>query len=127
MKMSKMRMPEMSVVRFTESDVIVASIRSFTLHKYGDGQKGNAYVDYDGNIYGTTQPGGGSFPESLYNDFNANNPGVNFSGSSDFHWGSDESGWSTQNFDWIIGQDNTDSSSSVDGTYRWSGAQFIKQ
>ncbi len=124
--MSKMRMPEMDVVRFQESDVIVASAGSFTLVKYGNGKSGDAYVAYNGTNYGTQQPGGGSFPQSLYDAFNANNPGVNFSGSSDFHWES-EAGWSTQNFDWIVGQDNTDSTSSVDGTYRWSGTQFIKQ
>ena len=36
MKMSKMKMPEMSVVRFNESDVIVASRGFYTVHNATD-------------------------------------------------------------------------------------------
>ena len=114
-------MPEMSVVRFNESDVIVAS-RSLTLHKYGDGSRGNAYVTYNGITYGTQQQAGGSFPDNLYQAFNGDKLGANFNGSTDFHWEGD----STQNFTWIIGQDNTNSTSSVDGTYWWNGSSFDK-
>ena len=52
--MSKMRMPEMSVVRFTESDVIVASLY---LSKSADGQAHNLTLTRNGvEIYknGTT-------------------------------------------------------------------------
>ena len=120
-------MPEMSVVRFNESDVIVASVGSFTLNKFLDGSKNNAYVDYNGHIYGYTQSGGSGFPDNLYDVFNANNPSVGFSGDSQFHWLNSNGIWSTARFSEIIGYDETTNSGSVDGTYRWVGNQFEKQ
>ena len=119
-------MPEMSVVRFTESDVIVASA-GFRLIQYGNGVEGDGYVLYNNQKYGTRQPGGSSFPTALYDDFNNDNPGVGFSDDTNFHWQNGSGTWSTQNFAWIYGQDNTDASSSVDGYYHWSGTEFVKQ
>ena len=52
--MSKMRMPEMDVVRFQESDVIVASgmPQKITFTNFNDGAAGNGTVSYGGKTYG---------------------------------------------------------------------------
>ena len=49
--MSKMIRPEMSVVRFKEADVIVASTGTMKASGWGDGIDGNLKITYDGNDY----------------------------------------------------------------------------
>lgn len=52
--MSYMRLPEMEVVRFKESDVVVASgtaVLSMKWSYFGDSIKGNGVVNYNGNDY----------------------------------------------------------------------------
>ena len=53
--MSKMRTPEMEVVRFTQSDVIVASGASvpttMTVTGWRDGIKDNLELNYGGTVY----------------------------------------------------------------------------
>ena len=70
--MSKMRMPEMSVVRFAESDVICASVRdlprSVTFNNFNDNEPGNGTVTYDGITYGwkTSEGQANIFDSILY-------------------------------------------------------------
>lgn len=46
-------MPEMDVVRFTESDVVVASIpRTVSFQNFADGKARNGSVTYNGVTYG---------------------------------------------------------------------------
>ena len=49
--MSKMIRPEMSVVRFKEADVIVASGLTMTWSKFGDGVAQNGVVTFKGTDY----------------------------------------------------------------------------
>lgn len=55
MKMSKMKMPEMSVVRFEESDVICASSsyipKTMRLTNFDDGEGLNGKLSFDGTEY----------------------------------------------------------------------------
>ena len=83
MKMSKMKMPEMSVVRFDESDVICASIVTrMELFRYGDGNTSpNGYVKINGVNYGVNQR---NSLDQAYARFD------NFDTSTHFHWGSSE-------------------------------------
>lgn len=118
-------MPEMSVVRFTESDVIVASSpvgpMQMALRKYGDGTPGNGYVEYMGRHYGSTQSTTVGDVNAFYEAFNANNDtsigdstSVGYSsGYIDFHA--------------VLGFDNSDTVNTVDGVYEWNGREFAKQ
>ena len=49
--MSKMNTPEMSVVRFKEADVIVASAVAMTWSGFGDGTPKNGVVNFNGTDY----------------------------------------------------------------------------
>ena len=61
--MNKMTMPEMSVVRFQESDVIVASsvVRSVTILGVSDGTAHNAQVIRDNTVLGENKDGEDTF------------------------------------------------------------------
>lgn len=118
MLMSKMKMPEMRVVRFNESDVIVAS---FSLHNYGDGKAHNAYVSYNGRHYGNYSGSGRTY-DDLFTQFSAENPGT-FNSETGFGWGDQ----SYVAFSVIMGYDNSDAKSGVDGSYNWNGTTFDHQ
>ena len=122
MKMSKMKMPEMSVVRFEECDVICAST-GIRLNKFGNGLNGDAYVTYNGVDYGNTQ-GGGRDLSAFYNAFNNDhNTGINEYTKIGFETG--EGGY----IDFYGAQalDNAGATSEIDGPYVWNGSMFGKQ
>ena len=113
--MSKMRMPEMEVVRFKENDVIVASV--YTLSNAGNGKpndltvtrvsdgkvfynavRGRSHVDYMSRFGGF----GASFFYSAYND--------------------------PYTFSTLVeNDDHGNPVSDVDGDYLWTGGSFHKQ
>ena len=117
--MSKMRMPEMDVVRFQESDVIVASSNSISLNLFGDGVNGNGYVTYLGQNYGNLQTAGDL--SSFYSAFNKDH-GTSIGGTTNIGY----KGGMT-NFDGLQSIDNTTSTSGIDGPYVWNGNEFAKQ
>lgn len=119
-------MPEMSVVRFTESDVICASTLAKTMRliAFADGEMNNAKVEIDGNPYSRT--GSPSFDDAYAHFYN-------LSGSTMFYWDT-STGHGYGSFNTIMGYDNsTDADGgSVDTTYTWnpngsSGAGFYHQ
>jgi len=63
--MSKMIRPEMSVVRFNEADVIVASGLTMTWTKFGDGVAQNGVVNFNGTDYTISDK---SAISNLFND-----------------------------------------------------------
>ena len=117
--MSKMRKPEMSVVRFSEDDIIVAST-GLRLNKYGDGTPHNAYITFNGQNYGNSVYGYDY--DRLYRDYNAENPGVGLSENTNFGWDGSGSGENTLSA--ILQKDNTTDHSSCDGYYIWTGEGF---
>ena len=50
----KMAKPEMTVVRFNENDIIVASGDTLSLSKFGDGQAKNGVVNYKNQAFTLT-------------------------------------------------------------------------
>lgn len=117
--MSKMRMPEMSVVRFNESDVIVASteLQRITLNNFGNGHANDASVTIGSDTYGNQQSSGYRYSDAsaLY---------YNFNGNTQFKWDrNDGSGQNT--FAQLLGFDTgSTSNSGVDGEYYWNGTYF---
>ena len=63
--MSKMIRPEMSVVRFKEADVIVASGLTMTWSNFGDGTAKNGVVTFNGKDYTISDT---TAISNLYND-----------------------------------------------------------
>jgi hypothetical protein len=63
--MSKMIRPEMSVVRFKEADVIVASGLTMTWSNFGDGTAKNGVVTFNGTDYTISDT---TAISNLYND-----------------------------------------------------------
>ena len=107
-----MKKAEMEVVRFTESDVIVASgdvlLQSITLNRFGDGQNNNASITIGDITYGGQQSGHPySEAFSIYSNFDNNTQFKHTGGQSVFS--------SIYNLD-------TDGSTnpSVDGSYVWN-------
>ena len=114
-------MPEMSVVCFTESDVIVASPTAFFLNKAGDGRANNANVKYNNTYYGTGQQHSW---DDFYRDFTSNT-GYSIGSGTDLHY--DRNGVvgdvtfdGIQIIDRQIGQTNA----GIDGSYVWRNGQF---
>ena len=109
--MKTMRAPKMDVVRFTESDVIVASGNEIVnLSNLGDGKYANNTVSGDG--FNLTFDGiqHGSYAHII-------NTGSTFNNGS-----SAKTLW-----DLIIETDNDgdNSNSNFNGTYEWSNGQYI--
>lgn len=65
--MTKMRMAKLDVVRFTESDVIVASRNMITVSGMGDGKANNLNIGYGENSYFA---GSEEQMQAFYNAFN---------------------------------------------------------
>lgn len=125
--MSKMRMPEMDVVRFQESDVIVASsfLSSVGLYQFDNGATNDAYIEADGKTYHHT--GSPNFDDAEVAFSNLN-------GSTKFYWsvsGGHDYGQAT--FDQLLGYDAGTSAQSgaTDGIYGYkngdSGWGFYHQ
>ena len=66
--MTKMSTPEVKVVRFTESDVIVASA-TFTFNNLGDGVA-NGTIGYGGKEYSIYLSGPEAFYQAFYDNTN---------------------------------------------------------
>lgn len=120
--MSKMRIPEMSVVRFDESDVICASIiRSIRFENYNDSGKsgeGNGKVIINDITY--NRYSGGSYGVNMFERYGiesgAYGPTISLGGSEY----SGTHSWST-----IIDNDQAGTPSGVvDGEYEWNGNMF---
>ena len=127
--MSKMRVPKVNVVRFNESDVIVASggIRTVTVAGIGDGVSRNATITMNGISYGRSAvvPGTGTTFSSAVNsyvssDF-ASNDEVLFKTASK----------PTNNWNATFFLDSAEEMSfvqkdpdSYNGVYVWNGSQF---
>ena len=115
--MSKMKMPDMDVVRFQESDVIVASTATkLMLVNYGDATRLNGYVKINGIGYGATQE---HTLEEAYSKFGNFNEGTSFS------WDR-EGGDGTNTFSAILEGDNRTGGETpgLDGVYYWRDGAF---
>jgi len=111
--MSKMRMPEMDVVRFQESDVIVASsfLSSVGLYKFDNGQTNDAYIVANGTEYHHT---------GQYNFDDAEADFSNLNGSTKFYWNvSGGHAYGQATFDQLLGYDAGTSAQgdATDGIY----------
>ena len=123
--MSKMKMPEMDVVRFNESDVIVASgdPNVFSVTGTGDREAQTASVDYMGKNYTT-----GAYHD-LYDVMNGYNTGSAPStsgpiismdgGVQNIYWLNDI----LYNDSWYPNKDTTN----VNGTYDYNGNYWIRR
>ena len=116
MKMSKMKMPEMSVVRFNESDVIVASAPAGTwirLVKFGDGEQNTATITRGGNVIFSNIHSQGFDPADYQlDDFTRYGGGYTFQ----------TNGAGPVSLNGLIEMDNTGSTNpGVDGYYEWDG------
>ena len=112
--MSKMKMPEMDVVRFNESDVIVASgdPKTFSLIKVGNGISGDSRIIYMGQEY--TDSDGQALADLLNEAVSGScNPS---SGPVDQLTG--------RYFTWVLRNEDSTSSYDRDGTYEYSGRGF---
>lgn len=117
-------MPEMSVVRFTESDVIVAStLTRVGLYDFDNAKTNDAYVQIGQTIYHHT--GSHNF-DDLTNDYS------NFNNSTKFYWDVGE-GYGQADWSQLLGYDASTSASGnyTDGTYEYrngnSGWGFYHQ
>lgn len=121
--MSKMRTPEMEVVRFTQSDVIVASGGSMGASGFNDGERTNSILNIGGQSFtlSTFKSGGGGlgpfvdFINSTYGtSFTTNNAGTNIL----FYDGAEKT------LDYVYEKDSL-----ADGTYKWNATnqRFEKQ
>ncbi|MBR4556182.1 MAG: hypothetical protein IKO15_01765 [Clostridiales bacterium] len=117
--MSKMRMPEMSVVRFTESDVIVASVASVVrLVNWGDGKAYNGVIKVgDEIIYNHTTSAPAIDTITSYLPTSSPSFHRNDSDSAPFDLSA------------LITVDNHDGDTSdIDGVYYWnSGNDFVRR
>ena len=107
--MSRLRTPEVKVIRFNEADVIVAS-STLTLGGFGDMQIGNATGTYKnvttGNVNDLIHLIQGDYPnEDDPTIVNNNNDASTIRSVFDDELGTD---------------------SAYNGTYRWSGGRFVK-
>ena len=75
MKMSKMKMPEMSVVRFNESDVIVASLTAgfYNYANVGEGASYDGKVIINGVTYSLTSHSD-QYNQDLFSSFDPSIP-----------------------------------------------------
>ena len=113
--MSKMTMPEMSVVRFQESDVIVAS--AIVLSGANDTDKHNLTITrYGTPIFSNSQQDGFNY----LSDYGYNS-------DPNFYWSSQQ-GTSPYDLHSLITSDNNgdDYNDTVDGKYYWDGANFVR-
>ena len=124
--MSKMRMPEMSVVRFTESDVIVASsvLKTAALYQFDNGGTNDAYIEAGGTTYYHTGSTNFDALEAAYSNVNDD---------TKFYWdvGAEQYGQAT--FSQLLGYDAGTSAqgNATDGNYDYrygnSGWGFYHQ
>ena len=120
-----MKMPEMSVVRFNESDVIVASpiAKTITLVRYGDSGEhasNNGYIKIDGVGYGVSQRHSLEQAYDMYDNFDL---------GTMFHWNrtnSEGTGSGNSTFSGILEFDNSTGGSrpGLDGVYYWRDGAF---
>ena len=113
--MSKMTMPTIDVVRFEESDVIVASAAAsryypMTLTGFGDGETGNEIVGYNGHEYKN-------------NDSLKYAVGEGFDDNTGFDYGAGRVTWmDMRSMDY---GNNPTIDTRVDGTYEWDSTRNL--
>ena len=118
-------MPEMSVVRFTESDVIVASalLSTMGLYQFDNGKTNDAYIEAGGTTYHHTGSTNFEALEAAYS--NVNN-------GTKFYW-SVGSGYGQATWSQLLGYDASTSAQgdATDGNYDYrdgtSGWGFYHQ
>ena len=76
-----MKKPEADVIRFSGSDVVAASALSMTWSQFGDGQKANGIVKYNGQTYDITSSAN---VDSFINDLSNSGTGAN--GDTIVYW-----------------------------------------
>ncbi|MBO6193246.1 MAG: hypothetical protein J6O00_03595 [Clostridiales bacterium] len=116
--MSKMRMPEMSVVRFNESDVIVASL-VVRFDNYANTTPNDGAITVGGKTYtknNSTIYGQNIFVELGY-DYVGSNPNVEYGGAS--HLGQNAL------YTMIDNDHSATENQTVDGVYSWDGSRFV--
>ncbi len=124
--MRKMKAPEMDIIRFNESDVIVASgsepvIRTITLSGMDDNGKGNGRYSFDdGRIFTTASSDRTALGNALVDYFGASSTNPNFVAleKSNFY-----SVTELNNYD----QQGMDRGGTSNGTYIWAGNNFQQQ
>ena len=117
--MSKMRMPEMKVARFTENDVIVASGRRINVVGLGDGKSDNAAIGYGTETYFM------GFPDQMatfYGVFGAANH-TNIGDSTAIYFNDSTS----STLGYLKTWDSDSGGDAMDGLYEWNGTEFRHQ
>ena len=117
-----MRMPEMNVVRFTENDVIVASIANeVTLHLFTDSGMGNSYITINDVNYGSSQSGSGTRSyDQAYKLYS------NFGEGTTFSWNRGEGLTGNYTFSGMLENDgNGTAMAGADGVFYWNGSSFV--
>jgi len=128
--MSKMRVPKMDVVRFKESDVIVASgAKTMTISNFGDGINLNGIYKFGSFRYTN---------EEVYNNFGSFKGDFNRYFGADiqdrdeifFEYGSGSGFGFSYPFSFLNGieaEDDDAINSFFNGTYSWDGNKFNRQ
>ena len=122
-----MRMPEMNVVRFTESDVIVASGKTLTsmyCMNFDNTSTGDAYVVVGSDTYRRTGSPNFSDLDAAYS---------NLTNSTKIYWDDGKGGYGQSDWSAFQQMDSNTSASGqhTDGTFVWRtgdyGLAFYKQ
>ena len=116
--MSKMRMPEMSVVRFEESDVICASVGALVkVNNFGDGTRWNGTITRGKEeVFSNVHSEGGSSALVI----------TGFAPDSDggytFIYNEGSNPWTQSSLSQLVGfDDSTSENNNVDGVYVYNG------
>ena len=125
--MTKMSTPKMNVIRFNESDVIVASGvvgKTLSISGIGDGQSGNAFLNIGGTPYNSSQVHDSD--DGFINGYNAYMSGLStYSEDILLHSGQESLFINT-----ALGSADGSSDSSyywIDGTYEWRDDSWYHQ
>ena len=121
--MTKMNMPEIKVVRFNESDVIVAS-GSFRLSNVGDSKTGNATLTFQGIPYSIYE---NRDTDSFITAFNKANPTAGISRDTMVNLYVPEGSGLNVELDDVVTYDGYDMMEYLNRTYYWRDGSFHYQ
>ena len=121
--MSKMKSAQMTAIRFTESDVIVASGgigKTMTISDLGNG------VERDGTFYNSWRSSDiNGTPSKYVEEMNAY-LGTSYSNVSDFAVGNTNI-WNLVQNDLSESQESPSGDSGYNGTWTWNGSAFVNK
>ena len=123
--MSKMKKPEIDIIRFNESDVVVASVPAnhLIVSNTNDSTPKNGTFAFGNKSYTT-----GALPSDFYAQLNTAFGTENIGGNTELHWPNPGSGEDIYSYlSWIIsGDQGGQRANGTDGDYTWDGTRFYR-